>query len=820
MSKKNSEIKLLAPAGDLDGAKAAILGGANAIYLGLPQFNARKRATNIPLEELKKLTSLAHSYQCQIFITINVLLSEEELPLALKLAKEAWDEGADAIIVQDVGFMKLLHESYPEIEIHASTQMTLHNSYQLPFIKSLGANQVNYLRELSAAELAPIMKVATQLGIKNELFIHGAYCLSCSGICYMSGVSSAQPGNRGACVQPCRRGYSLSPREEKFPYLSLKDNFAIHQLSQMILDGVDTLKIEGRIKDYRYVYETTQSYRNLLDEESQSLQNRSEAEKRIAEVFNRDFSDGYYQGLISEDQFQPSPMNQALTPCGEVKTFNADFMELQLFATIPLEAEQKIAVYRNDGTFIAQVRLKQEKRPQIWTIQFENLLKGKIYRGDLLFLYPQFNDETQLFQAIRSLQPKKIPLDLSLSGNLNAPLEATFSLKAGENSPKTIMVTVKSTTALSLAQNRGLDVETFHKQFSRLGDTPFALNEITLVEEFQTVQPLFLPIKELNEMRREGVELLGVQFAQFSERRVVPPRQEVILPSTSSSAKGDSFPKGKIALFSSDVQDIALLQPDELLFLEFHSESDPHQFSSQVRPWIGAIIPSHEGSLILDKIKSIPAGIVICENAGIGHQLGKLGISWIAGPQLNITNSQSLAGYVENANAQGGFYSTEINRGQILAIQEKTNHFTAMKIFGPLHLMTTCQCLYRRVLDCPQKKATKDAQCLHHCQQNFTLYDEKEFPIHLIKEKGFETQLFNNAILSIPEAPTEINANLFLIDFRELPFFKLSQPQKKKILASLQGKTDENINEILATETKLTRGNYKRGFNIEKKQTP
>ena len=349
MERKKAE--LLAPAGDYDCAKAAILAGADAVYMGLKKFNARERASNLGLEELKEIVSIAHSHGTKIYVTMNTLLTDSELYEAVQCASDILNAGADALIVQDPGLAYVLHQYIPDLELHASTQMTTHNSLQVDFLEKLGIKNVNFARELSADELEPIIACTKKKGIKTEIFVHGAYCISCSGICYMSSFISSQAGNRGKCLQPCRRRYSY--------YFSLKDNNALPNLERIKEIGADALKIEGRIKNYGYVYTTVSAYRHALDNDS-SASHPDGVQEDVSQVFNRGFTTGYFDSCISPDMFVESPLDQSMVQAGTVASYTADRQELAVeLDGVSIEEGNRISIYTPENSFICSAIVKQ-----------------------------------------------------------------------------------------------------------------------------------------------------------------------------------------------------------------------------------------------------------------------------------------------------------------------------------------------------------------------------------------------------------------------------------------------------------------------------
>ena len=391
--------ELLAPAGDYDCAKAAILAGADAVYMGLKKFNARERASNLGLEELKEIVSIAHSRGTKIYVTLNTLLTDSELYEAVQCASEILNAGADALIVQDAGLAYVLHHYLPELELHASTQMTTHNSLQVDFLKELGIKNINFARELSADELETIIAYTKEKGIKTEIFVHGAYCISCSGICYMSSFISSQAGNRGKCLQPCRRRYSLTPYGEKSYFFSLKDNNALPNLERIKEIGADALKIEGRIKNYSYVYTTVSAYRHELDHEGHK------ADDDVNKVFNRGFTTGYFDSCISPDMFVESPLDQSMVQAGTVLSYTADRQELAVEqAGISIEEGSRISIYTPENSFICSAIIKQVLGQSRYRIEIENLLHGKILKGQIVALLPQPQRMQQLAKQLAELE--------------------------------------------------------------------------------------------------------------------------------------------------------------------------------------------------------------------------------------------------------------------------------------------------------------------------------------------------------------------------------------------------------------------------------
>ena len=295
MNLKKCEI--LAPAGSFKALEGAISAGADAIYLGLSGFNARKNAKNFSRDELSEAVKLCRLYDRKLYVTLNTLVFDREIREALD---EAWfcaSVGVDALIVQDLGLMDALHKTIPEIALHASTQCATHNLEQLKLLSSLGATRAVVDRELTKTDLEILCKNSP---IEIEAFVHGALCMSHSGTCLMSAYMGGRSGNRGECAQPCRLPYVLGKGESQYP-LSLKDLSLATHLTELREMGVSSLKIEGRMKSPEYVYKTVSVFRRLLDKDMNA--NECDMEE-LSQIFSRSgFTDGYYTGKKGRAMF-------------------------------------------------------------------------------------------------------------------------------------------------------------------------------------------------------------------------------------------------------------------------------------------------------------------------------------------------------------------------------------------------------------------------------------------------------------------------------------------------------------------------------------
>lgn len=290
-------IELLAPAGSPESIIATVQNGADAVYLGLNGFNARRGAANFSEEEFKKAVRYCHIRGAKVYVTLNTLVGDRELGEAAGLARMASDYGADGIIIQDMGMIRVIREALPDIPLHASTQMSVHNLAGVQACAEMGLTRAVLARELTYEQIAYITKHAP---IETEVFVHGALCFAHSGQCYMSSLIGRRSGNRGACAQPCRMQYSLGGRMDDYP-LSLKDNCLIQHMHKLEEAGVACAKIEGRLKRPEYAAVVSNIYSKIIKEHRQPT--AAEMEQLELAFSRQGFTDGYFTGNKGKEMF-------------------------------------------------------------------------------------------------------------------------------------------------------------------------------------------------------------------------------------------------------------------------------------------------------------------------------------------------------------------------------------------------------------------------------------------------------------------------------------------------------------------------------------
>lgn len=469
----NRKIELLAPGGDIDAIKAAIVAGADAIYCGLDKFNARNRAANITISQLPGILRLAHRNKCKVFITLNIVIIDSEIPDLVKMLNKLVVTSVDGIIVQDLGLLYLLSQYFPALKIHASTQLTTHNIGQILFLSKLNAERVNLSRELSIKEIDVLTKLGKQNNVATEVFVHGSNCLSFSGACYMSSVLSGNSGNRGRCSQPCRDQYITTVAGKKYP-LNLKDLSAFCDVEELANTGVVSFKIEGRIKKPDYVYSVVKSWREQLDryEQNRKLSNDKSS---FYKVFNRDFSNAFLKGTINKNMFIDDPRDHSIKHLYNVNRFSCE------------DEKEKAAL-----------ALYSEK----------DSLKEYVKSG------------------IANLSTEKLPVNIDVVGKNGAPLK--FNVKTPDDYFEIISTSVTTET-----KKDSLTQKDILKRLKTIDETGFKINNLN----FDGLESgLFLPFKELTSLKKRLLHIL-MGSGDMIDPVVIPPLPknptENIIPSLS-----------------------------------------------------------------------------------------------------------------------------------------------------------------------------------------------------------------------------------------------------------------------------------------------
>lgn len=512
--------ELMAPAGNPETLKAAIANGADAVYLGGQQFNARAGAANFDREQMVAAIEYAHERDCRIYVTVNILLADEELPAALDYLYFLGEARADGIIVQDLGLVALARRILPELPLIGSTQMTITNAAGARYLQGLGFQRVVLGRELSLADISAISR---QVKIELEAFVHGALCFSYSGQCLLSSMVGGRSGNRGRCAQPCRLAYTLvdengRPLEAKPEHLlSTRDLYTLDRVPALLAAGVGAFKIEGRLRRPEYVAVVTRAYRRIIDRylaDPEGFAVSPAEGEEVAQIFNRDFTPGYLAGDPGADLMgYGRPSNRGLY-LGRAGQRQGGRWQVHLEAHLSRGDGLDVWVSRGGHQGMVVHHLWQEGReiataPAGATVALE--LPPATRPGDRIFK----TSDAGLLEEIRRTytlprEEPRVPLTMTVRARPGAPLELEVRDPGGRR------VTVQTGMAAAVAKRHPLDKATLSSQLGRLGNTPYKLEHLEATLE----GPVMVPLSELNRVRREAITLLREERLQAWPRRV------------------------------------------------------------------------------------------------------------------------------------------------------------------------------------------------------------------------------------------------------------------------------------------------------------
>lgn len=489
-------VELLSPAKNTEIGIAAINNGADAVYIGAPAFGARKAAAN-SIEDIAALVDYAHRFYCRVFVTLNTILYDQELPEAEQMIRKLYEIGVDALIIQDLGILRM---NLPPICLHASTQMHNYDPERIKFLDQLGFQRIVLARELSVEQIRTIRK---EVKAELEVFVHGALCVSLSGQCYLSQYMFGRSANRGECAQPCRMKWSVKDSEgqslisDKY-ILSLKDLNLSAYIGSLIEAGVDSFKIEGRLKDENYVSNVTKHYSSLIDQYPDiqrvgSGQVISTFESEPERSFNRGYSayfiEGRKSGLVNMDT--PKSMGKFI---GRLVQYKGK----KLFLETTEELHNGDGLCYLEGGELKGIRVNQAEGKWIECNEEVRIVPGtELYRN---------YDHRFVMQLEKEKSLRKIHIDIRVSVK-----DGHFKLEVqDENGICARYVSEESFDLATNPQQR----ERFIQQLMKCGDTEFVCDRV----DYDSEDILFVPAAAANASRRDLLERLVKARAEQREK--------------------------------------------------------------------------------------------------------------------------------------------------------------------------------------------------------------------------------------------------------------------------------------------------------------
>lgn len=788
-----TKVELLAPVGDWNCLKAAVQNGADAVYFGVEQFNARMYAANFNVEDMKQVIEYCKLRNVKTNLTLNTLLENCEFDNAVDLAKEAYKTGVDAIIVQDLGLAKYLIDNIPGLPIHASTQMTVHNLQGVLKLEKLGFDRVVLSRELSCEEIEYICK---NCKVEIETFIHGALCICYSGQCLFSSVVGGRSGNRGKCAGPCRLPYELISENaetherksiDKGYLLSTKDLCGIAYLPRLVQAGVKCFKIEGRMKSPEYVATVTRIYRKYID---MVLNNYDFIidEKDIndlMQVFNRGgFSDGHLDSKHNRNLIFPKKPSNMGIYLGTIKKYNSNKGHITLQLEEDLELGDSISVSNEASKYlVSELMIKNvnQKKVSANTEVTIGRMKGNIKVGDKVYRISSKALSDFAKASYDNCENKKIPLNCTVTIKKNTPISMEISTNKNtcyNELYSSIYVKEISNMIPIDALKTPISVERVVKQISKTTNTPFSFENITVLLD----DGLYVPsISTLNELRRTALEKVEQEILSRAKRTLL----DLSKKSKESITYTPNVKNPEISVLFRQLEldfDYTKLDKEKItniyvsleLFISKKYSKIISYFSDNYNLYIyvPSIIKTNYKNIALSTIEQAVMiynikGFIV-SNIGDFELLKKYSkdYEFIGNYTLNVFNNNTMEEY-RKLGLSRITLSRELNQELIKEMLANANINTEMIVYGNLPLMASSYCFLGETNKCYP-------DCGTNCKKNNKYY---------LKDRlGFNFRVVPNSI----ETVTLIcNSKTLSVSTKDLPvnFVRLD------IL-------DESINEI------------------------
>lgn len=778
-------IDLLSPVGDFDCLKTAVQNGANSVYFGANLFSARAFASNFDLDELKNAIQYARIRGVKTNLTLNTLIKNDEFEDAFNLAKKAYEFGIDAIIVQDLGLAKMLIKSFPDLAIHASTQMSVHNLQGVLELQELGFKRVVLSRELSIGEIEYICRNSN---VEIECFIHGALCISYSGQCLFSSMIGGRSGNRGKCAQPCRLPYKLLENNSVIDsgyLLSTRDICGLDFIPDMINAGVTCLKIEGRMKKPEYVATVTRIYRKYIDlAESSEPYVVDDADRKILmQAFNRgSFSCGHLSNEPNKKLvFKDKSDNMGLF-LGKVEKYNSNKGYITVKLNEPIEVGDTVALERESGTYnvsevmVSNKNIKGTKVGQTVTI---GRMKGNIKLGDKIFKMSSKSQNSIANDSLR-FENRKVALNCEVTVKENQPLEINITSANDLDIYKNLNITSTLDVLPVEAKNRPISKDDIIAQINKTNSTPFNFANINVNLD----DNLFLPkVSSLNELRRTALENVE-NFAISNIQRISDGINYNACNENSKNANNSNSDENKISVLLNilnEKYDYSSLEGIDIVYIplkyfvnkKYSNILETLSKKFELYIYLPTIIKANYRNLlslnIENAIKSYNikgfvlsniSNLLLLDNVLENCSLNKNNFNFIANYTFNIFNNHSVKELKEL-----GFnrftISPELNKETILDLTSSNNEVLASEliVYGKTPLMNMNYCLLGKANKC---YPNCDAKC-NSCNKYY-LKDRLGLNFEIIPDNiQTVTTIYNSKTTSI-ESTDFVSTNVFRID--------------------------------------------------------
>ena len=795
---QDRKIEILAPAGSYESFHAAIVAGADAVYAGGPKFGARAFAENFTEDQLLNAIDYAHLHQRKFYLTVNTLLKDYEIEQLPEYLEPLYQRGLDAVIVQDMGVLNVVRQYFPDMDIHASTQMTVTGVNGAQFLKENGAVRVVPAREISLEEVRNIKSVT---GMEMECFVHGALCYCYSGQCLLSSLIGGRSGNRGQCAQPCRLPYTVDG--EKGYLLSLKDICTLDIIPDLIEAGIDSFKIEGRMKRPEYVAGVTSIYRKYVDLYLKNPQKPywvdDKDKEMLMDLFNRGgFHTGYYKQKNGRNMITIQKPNHIGVKAGTVLSQKG--REVQMRALTDIAAGDLIE-FKNEAQ--RYTTGKSCKQGEVITILAPKGIRLSV--GEVLYRV----QSPELLNTLETTYSE---------GKVIEKLYGYISLEAGKAAKLVVCkdeysVEIESEQQVEAASSRPLDEERIKKQLQKTGNTEFEFD----VLDVELHGEVFLPMQQLNEMRRKALEELEKKIQDSFHRKTAEKKvlQEEILDTASVKL---SKKENKLSVLVETQEQLEAVLENDNSVACIYVDSNLDKTGLDAELWKGISDRIHKKNI--EVFLAMPRifrnqTIEIFEQAYDSILTRYFdGMLIRSMEEYQFLKSKNYSGnirldynlYIMNRFAkqfwrkQGIIYGTipvELNKSEIVNLDSKQDE---MIVYGYIPAMVTAQCVTSTVHGC--KKDCKITMLKDRYQNEFPVKNQCRDCYNVI---------YNTAplyLIDLKEDLEELNAERYRIQFSIE-----NKDEVKQILEQCHSMFGDQKEDMFIQKESITRGHFRRGIS-------
>lgn len=779
---KTNQVELLAPAGNMAALHAAVAGGADAVYLGLETFNARRGADNFTLETLREACDFAHLRGVSVYVTMNTIILPDEVGEALECVRQAYRAGADGFIVQDVGLAAEISRTLPEASLHISTQMNTHNLAGVRAAARLGAERITLAREVSLDEIALLCAAAAEEGMEVEVFAHGALCVCYSGQCFMSSMIGGRSANRGMCAQACRLPYELQNKalQKSLPspgdhLLSPQDLCTVDRMDDLVAAGVASLKIEGRMKSPEYVFAVTSVYRKALDaalaKENAAI---TDADRdRLTDAFSRGFTTAYLDGKRGNDIMSYQRPNNRGLFLGRVDEVRDGAAYLKSAHALAEGDVLEFWTRKGNGTLtLGPVRTDKKGR-------YHLPLEGKtrtVKAGDRVF---RVRSAEAAFED--DAREPRVPLVGTATLHIGEPLRMEFRPAAEadiEGAPRTTLAVARRLQAafpdgvsgvaegapVEAARTRAVSFDDVAAHIDRLGNTPYQLVNLTIDMD----DGVGIGFSALHGVRAAALDVLTEALTAEGHGRTLPrttPREplpaarptgcRVAVTVTNPACARAAKRAGAHIIY---VPALNYRRGEAVIAGQKNAAAEQAGYPKGCIPIMPvadhkAVGGAREAVVDADVWKYAAEGKpLLAESLGAMERASEEGALLDVGPHVPITNQLSLA-VASEFDAQRVWLSPELTLRQIEEVAKDAPVELGVLLIGAQELMVTEHCMLMSQGPCDENCAVCPRRKSPH-----VLKDRKGYEFPVVTDAMGRSHLYNAVELDIASSMPELLA--------------------------------------------------------------